>query len=106
MPRGIKPDDWDVVTQIACDIVNADAIDDEILSDSHMQRMLDTLNEFRGRYGDHPALLATIGDYAKSPAEKRKYYLRALRIARDLRDQDEVNEILDSLQQLESEDSE
>ncbi|MEM1443605.1 MAG: hypothetical protein AAGF67_14765 [Verrucomicrobiota bacterium] len=101
MPRGIDPKDWEVISEIACDIVNAEMIEDDILTNSYTLRMLDTLNGFRKRYGDHPALLATIGDYLESPAERKRYYHRALQIARETNDLEEVDEILDSLRQLE-----
>jgi GH25 family lysozyme M1 (1,4-beta-N-acetylmuramidase) len=101
MPKGIDPSDWDIIHDIAIEVVNASSMSDDILMASKNQRMLDQLAEFHKKYGDHPAILATIADYLDDENERKGMYLKALSIAKSQNDQDEIREIEDSLKDLE-----
>lgn len=105
MPEGIDKSDWDEVRQMACYIVNAALMEDDVLLASRNSAMLDLLASLQEKYGDHPSILATIGDYLDDPTERRTQYMKALAIARAQRNQPEIEEITDSLRSLEEEDS-
>ena len=100
MPTGIDKSDWDLVHQMACDVANAAIMKDDVLMASKNAAMLYLLSTLRAKYGEHPSILATIGDYLDDPAERKTMYLMALSIAKDRADQKEVAEITDSLKGL------
>ena len=101
MPEGIEKEDWDVLHQLAVDGVNAAMMEDEVLMASRNVVILDYLEVLQKKYGDHPSILATKGDYLDDPAERKETYLKALAIAKKQNKQDEITEILESLNELE-----
>ena len=103
MPKGIDKSDWDMVRQMAVDVANAAIMDDKVLMDSRNVAILDLLSELQKKYGDHPSLIATIGDYLDDPIDRRKQYEKALAIAKKQHYQEEIEEIEDSLRKLEKE---
>ena len=105
MPEGIDKSDWDTVHQMACDVANASLLEDDVLRASRNTAMLDLLGNLQKKYGDHPSILATIGDYLDDPADRRRQYTKALSIAKAQGKQYEIEEIEDSLKDLEKEDS-
>lgn len=102
MPKGISKDDWDVVHQLACDIVNASAAGDDVLSQSRTVEVIATLEDLLKKYGAHPSLLATIGDYLEDASERMVYYRKALALAKAQAYTEEIEEILDSISDLEN----
>lgn len=103
MPKGIDKSDWDMVHQMAVDAANAAIMDDNVLLDFKIVAMLDLLSRLQKKYGDHPSLIATIGDYLGNPIDRRKQYEKALAIAKEQQYQEEIEEIEDSLRKLEKE---
>jgi len=103
MPKGIDKKNWDTVHQLACDIVNADMMDDEVLSASKTTALLTLLYELKQKYHNHPSILATIGDYLDDHDERNSYYKMALEIARTQGDKVEEAEIIDSMKHLDEE---
>lgn len=81
-PAGIDPRDWDRVHGIA--VACANSMADEVL-ERNRRRMRELLARLRSKYGDHPSLLATEGDYASSPQEAVDLYKRALDLSLDTR---------------------
>ena len=103
MPRGIEKVDWDKVHELACEVGNATLGDDEVLSESRNEELLATLNELRIKYGEHPSILGTLGDFTENTEEKMALYSRALERAKELNYQDEIDEVEDSIHTLENE---
>jgi hypothetical protein len=101
-PRIVKSD-WDQVHELACDIVNAIAMDDEILSQSRRVSLLDLLNDLEQKYGEHPSIIATRGDFCENRDESMACFQKALKLARFYKDEIEEIEILDSINNLEKE---
>jgi hypothetical protein len=75
-PDGIATEDWDRVHELAADIVNASAAEDEAAGAAVSGRLLEWLEELLRRYGPLPSILATRADYVGSNAE-REYLLLA-----------------------------
>lgn len=67
-PDGISNDDWHRVHHAACDIVNASAAGDEVLSDHHHERLFEIIGELEVVYGRLPSLLATRADFMDDDA--------------------------------------
>lgn len=78
-------------------------MEDDVLVESHSVAMLDILDELEREFGRQPTILATRADYIDDIDTRRQLYTDALAMARELGDKYEEAEILDSLQQLNSE---
>ena len=98
-PR-IEKTDWDRVLQLACDIVNASSTDDEILTESKRESLFRVLDELEAKYGKHPSIIATRGDFSANRNEALLFFQEALELARFYDDRDEEEEILDSIKGL------
>ena len=96
MLRGIEKEDWDRVHQLACDVVNASGAEDDVLTELRTGEMLALLEKLRGVYGDHPSILATIGDFLDEGPRRRAMYDFALKAAIEQKNVDEVKEIRES----------
>jgi len=59
-PDGISSEDWDLVHELAIEIVNATKEDEEA---AYRRRLLDYLDELEAKYGALPSILATRADY-------------------------------------------
>jgi hypothetical protein len=103
MPLGIDKSDWDRVHQMACDVANAAISSDDDLMASKNAAMLDLLATLRHKYGDNPAIIATIADYLDDPTDRRAHYMKALSIATEQGNDGEIEEIKDSLRTLDQE---
>jgi hypothetical protein len=74
---GINDDDWDRIHELAVDIVNCSANEDqagEARARSALIVLLDRLDE---KYGVKPSLLATRADYVDSAEEKQRLLMTA-----------------------------
>jgi len=105
MPKGISKADWDHVTELACDVVNASEAEDAVWNASATNALLAYLQKLLQQYGDHPSILSTIGDFLDDPGERMSYYERALSLARERGDRAEEQETLDSIKHLKEIDS-
>jgi hypothetical protein len=94
---GISTEDWDVVHQLAVDIVNAP--DDERAK--HRHRLLEHLETLESKCGALPSILATRADYLDADEPAREELLVRAFAAAELRD-DATNffEIAESLTEL------
>lgn len=57
---GISSEDWDLLHELAVEVVNAEAGEEEDLC---RRRLLDYLDELESKYGPLPSILATRADY-------------------------------------------
>jgi len=81
-PDGISTDDWDRVHEAAIEIVNASAIEDDVLCAHHTERLFDILSELEGRYGRIPGILATRADFADDPTMAIALHEEAVSVAK------------------------
>ena len=70
-PDGISTEDWDVVHQLAVDLVNAS--DDE--REARRVALLDWLDKLQRKYGPRPSVLATRADYLDDADPEREMLL-------------------------------
>jgi hypothetical protein len=94
---------WDRVIEKACDVANATRTDDDPMYDVYHEQMLDMLDELEAEFGTQSRILDTRADYTDDPLERRRLYNKALELARDQNDQDEIEVVLQSLRDLEEE---
>lgn len=99
----IAKSDWDQVHELACDIANASAQDDEVLSDSRTSALIDCLAELEKKYGPCSRITATKADYAEGKSERTALYAEALMQARAEGDSENEALILESLQEIRNE---
>ncbi len=100
MKPEIAKSDWDQVTELACEVVNASSMDDDILSQSKLSRLFDVLDSLEEKYGEHPSITATRGDFTEDATEALIHLQKALSLARFYQDEEEEAEILDSIENL------
>jgi len=93
---------WAEVQDKAFDIVNASAVDDDVMVAVYKEQLFEVLDRLEARFGIQPALIATRADFMEDDAARRKLYEQALAMAREEGDEFEVQEILDSLQHLDA----
>jgi hypothetical protein len=96
----IRRHDWERVVEKACDIANATETDADPMYAVHVEGMLRLLDELETRYGPQSRILATRADYLDSLSERRALYESALELGRKARDTKEIEEIMDSINQL------
>jgi hypothetical protein len=94
---------WGRVVEKACDIGNASMDDNDVLVEVQKGAMLELPEELEMEFGSHSCILDTKADFLENPEERRLLYLRALALAREAGDADEVEMILESLQLLDDE---
>jgi hypothetical protein len=96
----ITQEAWSEVHQKACDLANASMMNDDVLVASHREAMFDILDALQRKFGRQPAIIATRADYVEDIDSKRQLFADALALAREVGDQFEEAEILDSMQKL------
>ena len=75
-PDGITTEDWDRVHELALEVVNLSAEDDEAGSDAAKIQLRELLDDLQEKYGPLPSLLATRADYVER-VEDSEYWLTA-----------------------------
>lgn len=100
MPKGISKSDWDQVTELACDVANASEAGDDKREAAASSKLLQYLSDLEEKYGEHPSIISTIGDFADGFEERMSYYERALALAREQGNTREEQETLDSIRHL------
>ena len=100
MKPSIEKADWNRVHELACEIANATGIDDGILSESKQESLFSFLDELEVKYGKHPSIFATRGDFTDDRNEAFSLFQQALVLARFYEDKEEEEEILDSIKNL------
>jgi uncharacterized Fe-S radical SAM superfamily protein PflX len=92
---------WDRVIEKACDVANATRTDDDPMYDVYREQMLELLDELEAEFGTQSKILDTRADYIDNPLERRRLCTKALELAREQNDQDEIEVVLQSLHDLE-----
>ena len=92
---------WDRVIEKACDVANATRTDDDPMYDVYREQMLEILDELEAEFGAQSRILDTRADYIDDPLERRRLCTRALELAREHGNQDEIEVVLQSLRDLE-----
>jgi hypothetical protein len=82
-PDGISTEEWAHVHAVAVDIVNASAIQDDVLCARHTQRLFEILDELEAIHGRIPSILDTRADYTDDPAVAIALYEEALAASED-----------------------
>lgn len=80
---GISTEEWDRVHAVAVDIVNASAIEDEVLCAHHTERLFDILDGLEAIYGRVPSILDTRADYTDDPTVAIALYEEALSVSEE-----------------------
>jgi hypothetical protein len=99
----ILREDWERVFDKACDIANATEEAADPMYAVHLEGMMRLLDELERKYGQQSRILATRADYLESFSERRALYERALELATNAHDTGEMEEIMDSLNRLDTE---
>lgn len=76
-PDGISTQDWDMVHELAVDIVNTNGDEQE----NSRVRLLNFLDELEEKYGELPSILATRADYTADLRRKEQLLIRAYVLA-------------------------
>ena len=92
--------DWERVVEKAAQITNATETGGDPMYEVHLEAMMTLLDELEAKYGPKPAILATRADYSHEFSQKRTLFKQALDLARQEQDTEEIEEILDSISQL------
>jgi len=99
-PDGISSEDWDVVHELALELLEHSVHNDEASRDDLRRRMLDYLEWLTNKYGSLPSILATRADYVDDLAEQEELLLRAWDLAEERGDRFNLVEIAHSLAEL------
>jgi hypothetical protein len=97
---GISSEDWDLVHELAQEIVTHLMNEDEPAREDARKRMLDCLRSLQSKYGSLPSILATRADYVDDLAEREELLLRAWNLTKDRIDRVNAQEIAHSLAEL------
>ena len=92
---------WDRVIEKACDVANATRIEDDQMYDVYREQMLEILDDLEVEFGTQSRILDTRADYIDDPLERRRLCTKALKLAREQEDQEEIEVVLQSLRDLE-----
>lgn len=95
-PDGISTQDWDMVHELAVDIVNTDGDEHEKLK----VRLLNLLEQLEEKYGELPSILATWADYTDDLGRKEQLLTRAYVLAEARHDSLNELELAHSLAEL------
>jgi len=85
--------EWDVITRIACDIVNYTIAEDEIAAGSKKKDILKELNRLRTIHGDEPSTIHALGLYTQNSKRKIRFFKLSYQIS--IRN-NEFNDALDA----------
>lgn len=91
---------WDRVLEKACDVANATQTDDDSMFDVYCRQMHYLLDELEAEFGPQSRILDTRADYVEDPVERRRLCTKALELARERNDQEEIEIVLQSLRDL------
>lgn len=80
---GISTEEWDRVHAVAVDIVNASAIEDDVLCAHHTERLFDILDGLEVIYGRIPSILDTRADFTDDPTVAIALYEEALAVSEE-----------------------
>jgi acetoin utilization deacetylase AcuC-like enzyme len=99
--KTISKEAWNRVIEKACDVANATQVEDDPMYEVHRQQMIEILDELEAEYGENSRIYDTRADYVDEPIESRRLRMKALELAKEQNDQDEIKIIQQSLRDLE-----
>jgi acetoin utilization deacetylase AcuC-like enzyme len=99
--KTISKEAWNRVIEKACDVANATQVEDDPMYEVHRQQMIEILDELEEEYGENSRIYDTRADYVDDPIESRRLCMKALELAKEKNDQDEIKIIQQSLRDLE-----
>lgn len=67
------------------------------MHDVYRDQMIEILDELEAEYGEHSRIYDTRADYVDDPIESRQLRMKALELAQEQNDQDEIEIIQQSL---------
>jgi len=73
--------DWDIVTQLACDITNYTIANDEIASNSKRKEILNELDRLRSVYGERSFIIMITALYTLNSRKKLLLFEKSYQIA-------------------------
>jgi hypothetical protein len=94
---GISTEDWDLVHEIALEVVNTSSRGDETASERATEELLALLEKLEERYGPLPSLLATRADYFDDAGSREYWLIMAFAEAERLGDSKNMTLIAHSL---------
>lgn len=100
MPRGLNKSDWDSVHETVCEFVNATLAEDDIIAESRNEALMVLFKSLKEKYGDHPSIIATEADFMDDDEQRLAIYKKALEIVKKMNYKEEVDEIIDSIGNL------
>ena len=83
---GIPEREWGILKELAVNVANVTAGEDEVLSAVATNKLLLYLDELERLYGPKPSILATRADYVDSGKERETLLLMAFGLAEKLGD--------------------
>lgn len=101
--KPITKSGWARVHEKACEIVNASAVDDHVMSSIYRDQLMAILDELEQQFGPHPEFYDTRADFLDDPVERMRLYQKALRLARARNDEEVIAEVLESISFLQDE---
>ncbi len=75
--------EWQRIEDVCRSMVDAILVDDSVLEASLYAELMVRLQELRERYGEHPVLLETAGDFSGDSLMQIELYRRAIQLATD-----------------------
>jgi hypothetical protein len=97
---GIARADWDEIHELALDIVNCSASEDQAGEARARASLIALLDRLDNKYGSKPSLLATRADYVESPEDRERLLLAAYSEAERIADDTNRELTAHSLAQL------
>ena len=80
---GISLEDWEVLHELAVNIVNASAEEDDAMGRIYKRHLFEYLDTLETKYGPLPSILDTRADYTDDPEIRRGLYSQAYTLAKD-----------------------
>lgn len=94
---GINDIDWEKVAALAAEAANASSIEDDVLTEIAVERLLKYLANLEAKYGKKPSVLAVKADYVDSTQQRVALLKEALRLAQATGDRMNCHLIEDDL---------
>lgn len=92
--------DWDRVHELACEIVNAFSVNDDVLAASKREALMSVLQELELKYGPCSTITATVADFTEEEGERSRLYQKALRQVKAEGDAEGERLILESIAEM------
>ena len=98
--KKITKEAWEKFAAKACEMTNAVMAEDDVLTEVYRQQIHELLDELEVEFGKQSILLDTRGDFSEDPQKRRRLYMKALKLAREEGDQEQIEIVRQSLRDL------